>query len=241
MTRSARLVLVGTPIGNLGDLSPRAAEALGDADVVVLRGHPPHRAAARPPGCPAPELLRLNDHTEVERSTAWSAASAAARSSRSSATPGCPAVGPGCAPGRRRRRRATCSSRWCPARSPERSPSGQRAADPSGRFCFEGFLPRKGSARAQRLVGAGRRAAHGRALRGTAPAGPHARRPGRRRAARIGGWRCAGELTKLHEEFWRGTLAEAVEHCVEVDPTRRVRRRAGRRPRTRSARRRGAA
>jgi 16S rRNA (cytidine1402-2'-O)-methyltransferase len=30
-----RLVVVGTPIGNLGDLSPRAAEALRDADLVV--------------------------------------------------------------------------------------------------------------------------------------------------------------------------------------------------------------
>ena len=29
------LVVVGTPIGNLGDLSPRAAEALRDADVVA--------------------------------------------------------------------------------------------------------------------------------------------------------------------------------------------------------------
>ena len=32
---TGRLVVVGTPIGNLGDLSPRAAEALRDADLVV--------------------------------------------------------------------------------------------------------------------------------------------------------------------------------------------------------------
>ncbi|HET6744316.1 MAG TPA: SAM-dependent methyltransferase, partial [Candidatus Limnocylindria bacterium] len=30
-----RLLVVGTPIGNLGDLSPRAADALGSADLVV--------------------------------------------------------------------------------------------------------------------------------------------------------------------------------------------------------------
>ena len=29
------LVLVGTPIGNLGDLSPRAVEALREADVIA--------------------------------------------------------------------------------------------------------------------------------------------------------------------------------------------------------------
>ena len=33
--RGGRLVLVGTPIGNLGDLSPRAVEVLAEADVVV--------------------------------------------------------------------------------------------------------------------------------------------------------------------------------------------------------------
>ena len=34
-TRTARLLVVATPIGNLGDLSARAAEALAEADVVA--------------------------------------------------------------------------------------------------------------------------------------------------------------------------------------------------------------
>ncbi|MEK6608191.1 MAG: ribosomal RNA small subunit methyltransferase I, partial [Myxococcota bacterium] len=33
--RSGKLLVVGTPIGNLGDLSPRAARALGQADLVA--------------------------------------------------------------------------------------------------------------------------------------------------------------------------------------------------------------
>ena len=45
-TEPVPLVLVGTPIGNLGDLSPRAVEALAGADADLLRGHPPHRPAA---------------------------------------------------------------------------------------------------------------------------------------------------------------------------------------------------
>ena len=32
---SGKLIVVGTPIGNLGDLSPRAAEALGAADFIA--------------------------------------------------------------------------------------------------------------------------------------------------------------------------------------------------------------
>ena len=51
---------------------------------------------------------------------------------------------------------------------------------PAGRFCFEGFLPRKGGERTARLPPARRRDAHQRDLRG-APSGPaHARRSGRR-------------------------------------------------------------
>ena len=44
MTASGRLRVVGTPIGNLGDLSPRAADALRNADLVVAEDT---RAAAR--------------------------------------------------------------------------------------------------------------------------------------------------------------------------------------------------
>ena len=43
---------------------------------------------------------------------------------------------------------------------------------PAGRFVFEGFLPRKGSGRTERLAERRRRAAHGRALRGAAPRWP---------------------------------------------------------------------
>ena len=45
-----------------------------------------------------------------------------------------------------------CGWRWSPGRSPRRSALvGSGLLDPSGRFCFEGFLPRKGAARAARL------------------------------------------------------------------------------------------
>lgn len=44
MTEPGRLLVVGTPIGNLGDLAPRAAEALRSADLIVAEDT---RVAAR--------------------------------------------------------------------------------------------------------------------------------------------------------------------------------------------------
>src|SRR5690606_25463405 len=88
---------------------------------------------------------------------------------------------------------------------------------PTGRFCFEGFLPRKGSGRTERLAAlAGERrtivlyeAPH--RLARTLADLAEALGPTRRVAL-------ARELTKLHEEVWRGSLAAAVEHVAEVEP-----------------------
>jgi 16S rRNA (cytidine1402-2'-O)-methyltransferase len=88
---------------------------------------------------------------------------------------------------------------------------------PTGRFVFEGFLPRKGSGRSERLaelVGERRtivlyEAPHrlARTLADLAAAlGPD------RRVV------LARELTKLHEEVWRGSLNEAAGRCAEVEP-----------------------
>jgi 16S rRNA (cytidine1402-2'-O)-methyltransferase len=88
---------------------------------------------------------------------------------------------------------------------------------PTGRYAFEGFLPRKGSGRTARLaeVAADRRttvmyeAPHrlSRTLADlTSACGPT-------RRVTVG-----RELTKLHEELWRGTLAEAVTWVAEREP-----------------------
>ena len=85
---------------------------------------------------------------------------------------------------------------------------------PADRFAFEGFLPRRGERRDQRLRSL---AADPRTLIFFCA-------PGRlgedlaALAAALGGDRACAvcrELTKLHEEVWRGTLGAAARHWVE--------------------------
>lgn len=88
---------------------------------------------------------------------------------------------------------------------------------PSDRFLFEGFLPAKSKERLTYLEGLARE--------------PHTlifyEAPHRLRqtlqdlAAVLGGDRViafARELTKLHEEIWRGTIQEAIDYYTHKDP-----------------------
>lgn len=214
----ARLVLVGTPIGNLGDLAPRVAEAFAAADVVACEdtrrtGRLLSHLALR-----APRLVRLDDHTEdtvapelvrlVQEGGVVAVASDA----------GMPGLSD---PGARLVARAAEAGVLVEVVPGPFAGAvglvGSGLLDPSGRFCFEGFLPRKGSARAERLadlVGERRTIVLYEA--------PHRlERTLADLAGTLGGERrvaLARELTKLHEEVWRGTLAEAVEHCAAVTP-----------------------
>ena len=58
MTGEGRLVVVGTPIGNLGDISPRARAALGEADVIYCEDTRRTRALLSALGLRAPNWLR---------------------------------------------------------------------------------------------------------------------------------------------------------------------------------------
>lgn len=63
---SGTLLVIGTPIGNLGDLSPRAAEALGSADVCYAEDtRRTGRLLAEVDG--APPLRSLHEHNERSR------------------------------------------------------------------------------------------------------------------------------------------------------------------------------
>ena len=209
---AGRLLVVGTPIGNLGDLTPRAADALRTADLVVARGHAAGRAAARPRrGAHADAVLQRAQRRRPPSRTAGTVG----RRGDAGADDRCGharRLGP--------RRRAGCRS----ARGRRRGGSRARAG---GGHC--GRCPvRRGGARVRvrRLpaVAAGigaragaRPAAGGRSIRRAAAgavrgAAPHGDAPGG--AARAGAQRysvaAARELTKRHEEVLVGTPAEVA-------------------------------
>jgi 16S rRNA (cytidine1402-2'-O)-methyltransferase len=213
-----RLVVVGTPIGNLGDLSPRAVEALAAADVVACEDTRRTGRLLAHAGVRAPSLRRVDDHTEaasvaplldqVRRGAVVALVSDA----------GMPAVSD---PGAR-----LIAAALDAGLAVEVVPGPVAAAvavvasglvGHDGRWCFEGFLPRSGPERASRLAGlAGERRPS------VLYEAPHrlARTLGDLRSTVGDGRRVAlcRELTKLHEEVWRGTLADAVAHVAEVAP-----------------------
>jgi 16S rRNA (cytidine1402-2'-O)-methyltransferase len=88
---------------------------------------------------------------------------------------------------------------------------------PTDRFVFEGFLPEKGKERQKRLESL---QAQVRTL--ILYESPHNLRVTLRDLANcLGNERrivLARELTKLYEEFWRGTISEAIAHYTQVEP-----------------------
>lgn len=214
--RPGRLILVGTPIGNLGDLTPRAVEVLTRADLVCCEDTRRTGRLLQHAGVRAKALKVVNDHTEAD-----AVAHVLDRLRRGETVAVVTDAGmPGISdPGERLVAAAIDAGHHV-----EAAPGPSAAVTAlvvsglaAGRFVFEGFLPRKGSGRTERLrdVAVERRTV-------VLYEAPH-------RVARTlgdlvdvcGGDRLvvlARELTKLHEEHWRGTLDEAVAHVADVDP-----------------------
>lgn len=212
-----RLVLVGTPIGNLGDLSPRAVEALRTADVLAAEDTRRTRKLLSHEGIPAAgRMVAIHEHNERDCAREVVDAVRAGRTVVYVSDAGMPVISD---PGERLV--AACVDAGLPIEVVP-GPSAVLTALalsglPAGRFTFEGFLPRKGRERAERLA-----AIADCDCTVVMFESPH-RVPatlddllevcgGERRVA------LARELTKLHEETWRGTLADAALHVREVAP-----------------------
>jgi 16S rRNA (cytidine1402-2'-O)-methyltransferase len=213
-----RLVLVGTPIGNLGDLSPRAAEVLSTADMIAAEDTRRTRALLTHLGVAAGRRLKaVHAQNEAARAREICHVVATGATVAVVTDAGMPSISD---PGARLVRacvREGLTVEVVPG------PSALLAALvlsglATDRFVFEGFLPRKGGSRSDRMYALGREArtivlfeAPNRVLATLADLAETCG-PARRVAV-------ARELTKLHEEVWRGTLEGALHH-FEAKPPR---------------------
>jgi 16S rRNA (cytidine1402-2'-O)-methyltransferase len=203
-----RLVLVSTPIGNLGDLSPRAVSTLRSADVVCCEDTRRTRALLTHAGIGGVRLLSLHARNEEARLPDIRARLMAGETVALVSDAGTPLVSD---PGARLVTMAVAAGAVVTAVP---GPSAVLTALvvsglPAGRFCVEGFLPRRGVERRRRLE----------ALADEERTTVILEAPGRLAAtlaecaAACGPDRevvVARELTKLHEEVWRGHLGEAA-------------------------------
>ncbi len=214
--RRGSLTIVATPIGNLEDLSPRAVRTLADADLVVCEDTRHTRRLLSAAGVVSPPMLAAHEHAEAAQvATVMERLAAGARVALVSDA-GLPGVSD---PGERLvRAAADAGFEVVVVPGPSAALAGLVVSGlPAGRFVFEGFLPRSGSGRTQRLAALASEqrtavlfeAPH-RLVRtlGDLAEALEADRP----------VALCRELTKLHEETWRGTLAQAVARASAVEP-----------------------
>lgn len=207
-TGPGRLVLVATPIGNLADLPPRAVEALGAAALVCCEDTRRTGRLLQHAGVRARRLAVANDHTELARIGDVLDVLAAGGDVAVVTDAGTPGVSD---PGERLVRAALDAGFEVTAvPGPAAAVMAVTISGlPTSRFVFEGFLPRSGRERAERLAEI---AAEPRTS--VIYEAPHRIQRtladlrdacGDDRPAAV-----CRELTKLYEEVVRGTLGEIV-------------------------------
>ncbi len=204
------LVLVATPIGNLGDLSPRARSALAEADIVCCEDTRRTRALLSACGLPSSpaRLVSLHGHNEAARVPEVLGWVREGKTVAVVSDAGTPTVSD---PGRRlvaAAAKAGLTVTEVPGPSSVVTALSLSGLD-TDRFCVEGFVPRKGAERHRRLE----------QLAGETRTAVLLEAPGRVARLLADLHEACGdrpvavcrELTKLHEEVWRGSLAEAAE------------------------------
>jgi 16S rRNA (cytidine1402-2'-O)-methyltransferase len=202
------LYVVATPIGNLSDLSPRAAATLKDCDLIAAEDTRHTGILLKHFQIGTPQLS-LHDHNEGARAAQIIALLREGKSIALVSDAGTPAISdPGF-----ELVRAVAAAGFNIIAIP--GPCAAIAALsigalPTDRFCFEGFLPARGAARKQRLKSL---ETEPRTL--VIYESPHRLREtledcvsafGETRAATV-----VREATKLHETTYRGSLRELLD------------------------------
>ena len=211
---SGKLYLVATPIGNLGDLSPRAAETLAAADFVAAEDTRVSLKLLNHFNIKKP-LVSYHEHNQAISGPAILNRLLSGETCALVTDAGTPAVsdpGEGLV--------ALCAENGvevlaipgCCAAVSALAVSGL----PTGRFVFEGFLPVNRGERRERLA---ELAGEERTM--ILYEAPHRLRATLADLAEAFGERrvtLCRELTKLHEETRRTTLSEALARYTENDP-----------------------
>lgn len=210
------LYLVATPIGNLGDFSPRAREVMSEVDFIAAEDTRVTKKLMTALALPQKPLVSYYEHNRRQRGEEILARLLAGENCALVTDAGTPAVSdPGedlvalCAP----EGVPVIPIPGCCAAVCALAASGL----PTGRWCFEGFLSVNKKARREHLD----------ALKDEKRSMIFYEAPHKLRAtlddlcAAFGGERrisLSRELTKLHEETLRMTLAEAVAYFAETAP-----------------------
>jgi len=206
---AGQLVIVATPLGNLGDLSPRALELLTSADAVFCEDTRHSRTLFSANGIsPNGRLFALHEHNEAEQSSEVIARVSRGETVVLISDAGTPGISD---PGTRvvaEVARAGLTVTTAPGPSAVVAALSVAGID-TERFIMEGFLPRKAGERASWYD---QWASERRTIvfyespqRLQSTLGELAERFGSREIC------VARELTKLHEELVRGTVSEVAE------------------------------
>ena len=212
-----KLVLVATPIGNLGDLSERAAETMAAADLLCCEDTRHTGLLLSRLGIRAPRLVSLNAHNEGARSGELVAMILSGATVALVSDAGTPAISD---PGERLVEAAVAAG--CRVTTVPGPSAVLAAVVVAGfgarRFAYEGFLPRRGAERRDRI---------GEIAASRCPCVIF-EAPSRVAATLLDLEKACGperrvalcrELTKLHEEIWRGGLGECAARAALVAGT----------------------
>ena len=211
--RDPRLWLVATPIGNLGDISRRAVEVLGKVSFVACEDTRRTGLLLQRLGIAKRPLVAVHEHNEAEASAQVVDRLLAGETAAYVTDAGMPAVSD---PGQRLVAAAAAAGIAVSVVPGPSAPVAALAVSglPTDRWVMEGFLPRKGTARAHRLDDI---ATEQRTVvllespkRLAATLEDLAGACGADRPAAV-----VRELTKLHEEVARGTVAELASQFAQ--------------------------
>ncbi len=210
------LILVATPIGNLGDMTQRAVETLQRADVICCEDTRHSGKLLAHFGVTDKKLIVINEHTEYdarEEIVALVVSGSLVALITDAGTPGISDPG-------ERLVTAVIEAGGQITAVPGASALTMAlviSGLPTSRFVFEGFLPRSGIERTERLA---MTTTESRTI--VLYEAPHRLvKTLSDLTTACGAMRrvvLARELTKLHEEIWRGTLQDANMYVANTEP-----------------------